>query len=426
MFKLSRLQSWFWLILLSFSLMLGSCQAQPKGNRDRVHLTLWQGVSPPSNREVFQSLVERFNQSHANIQVESLYVGQPDQQIPKILTAVVGDAAPDLLWYVPSITGQLVELEAIQPLDDWWRQSPLKEQIDPALFETMTMEGRIWSIPFATNNAAIFYRPSLFEAAGITHPPQTWEELRQAAKQLTQDTDGDGQIDQHGIFLSLGKGEWTVFVWMPFVFSAGGRLNLKNQPDLVNPGTLAALQLGATLVQDGSATLSSPERGYEIDNFLAGKAAMQVTGPWTLPQMEQAGIDFDAFPFPILGTPAAVVGGENIFLCKTTPERTEAALEFLDYILSEDFQLAWALGTGYLPVNLEVRNSETYQAFVAQHPPLEVFLKQMEWARARPLIPGYTHLSENFGRAIEASLLGQSPESALKKAQARLELIWAK
>lgn len=406
--------------------MLASCQAQIKDDRDIIHLTLWQGVSPPSNRQVFQSLVERFNQTHANIQVESLYVGQPDQQIPKILTAVVGNAAPDLLWYVPALTGQLVELEAIQPLEDWLNQSPLKDQIDPALFATMTMEGHIWSIPFATNNAAIFYRPSLFEAAGMTHVPETWEELRQAAKQLTQDTDGDGQIDQQGIVLSLGKGEWTVFVWLPFVFSAGGCLNHENQPDLVNPGAIAALQLGAKLVQDGSAILSSPERGYEIDNFLAGKAAMQVTGPWTLPQMERAGVDFDAFPFPVLETPAAVVGGENIFLCQTTPERTEAALEFLEYILSQEFQLDWALGTGYLPVNLKVRNSQVYQEFVAQHPPLDIFLKQMEWARARPLIPGYTHLSENFGRAIEASLLGQSPEVALKEAQARLELILGK
>ena len=406
--------------------MLASCQAQIKDDRDIIHLTLWQGVSPPSNRQVFQSLVERFNQTHANIQVESLYVGQPDQQIPKILTAVVGNAAPDLLWYVPALTGQLVELEAIQPLEDWLNQSPLKDQIDPALFATMTMEGHIWSIPFATNNAAIFYRPSLFEAAGMTHVPETWEELRQTAKQLTQDTDGDGQIDQQGIFLSLGKGEWTVFVWLPFVFSAGGHLYHENQPDLVNPGAIAALQLGAKLVQDGSAILSSPERGYEIDNFLAGKAAMQVTGPWTLPQMERAGVDFDAFPFPVLETPAAVVGGENIFLCQTTPERTEAALEFLEYILSQEFQLDWALGTGYLPVNLKVRNSQVYQEFVAQHPPLDIFLKQMEWARARPLIPGYTHLSENFGRAIEASLLGQSPEVALKEAQARLELILGK
>ncbi|MBD0270220.1 MAG: carbohydrate ABC transporter substrate-binding protein, partial [Cyanobacteria bacterium Co-bin8] len=165
---------------LACVLLLSGCQSQPPSASGKVHLTLWQGISPPANREVFQSLVAQFNQTHPDIEVESLYVGQPDQQIPKILTAIVGNAAPDILWYVPQLTGQLVELEAIQPLENWLDQSPLKAQIDPALFDTMSLEGHLWSIPFATNNAAIFYRPSLFEAAGITDLPKTWPELRAA------------------------------------------------------------------------------------------------------------------------------------------------------------------------------------------------------------------------------------------------------
>ncbi|NET38947.1 MAG: ABC transporter substrate-binding protein [Cyanothece sp. SIO1E1] len=409
-------------IMLGCSLLLAGCQPQPTAD-NVIHLTLWQGVSPPQNREVFQALVKRFNQAHPHIQVDSLYIGQPDQQIPKILTAVVGGVPPDLLWYVPTLTGQLVELEAIRPLDDFLAQSPLKEQIIPTLLATMTMEDHIWSIPFATNNAAIFYRPSLFAAAGITQIPTTWEELRQIAQTLTQDRDGDGRIDQRGMFLSLGKGEWTVFVWLPFVYSAAGQLNQGNQPTLVNPGTIAALEFGADLVKDGSVLLSAPERGYEIDSFLAGEVAMQITGPWTLPQMQRAGIDFDVFPFPVAQQRAAIVGGENFFICKTTPEREQAAFEFLEYVLSPEFQLPWALETGYLPINLAAVNSPEYQEFVSQTPTLQVFLDQMDWARSRPVIPGYTHLSENFGRAIEATLLGQPPQAALQAAQTRLELI---
>lgn len=412
-------------LLLAGSLLLNGCQ---RGDRRDgvVHLTLWQGISPPSNREVFQSLVQRFNETHPDIEVESLYVGQPDQQIPKILTAVVGNAAPDLLWYVPTLTGQLVELEAIQPLDDWWARSSFQDQLDPALIETMNLEEHIWSVPFATNNAAIFYRPSLFQAAGIEQVPQTWADLRRVAQQLTQDTNGDGRTDQHGIFLSLGKGEWTVFVWLPFVYSAGGQIAQGIQPDLVNPGAIAALQLGADLVQDGSVVLSSPERGYETDSFMAGKVAMQVTGPWTLPQLRDAGIDFDVFPFPVKEQPAAVVGGESFFLGQTTPEKTQAAYAFLDYVLSPDFQQTWALETGYLPANLTVRASEAYQQFVQDNPTLKIFLQQMDWARSRPIIPGYTYLSENFGRAIEASLLGTPPAEALQQSQRRLELILGK
>ncbi len=52
-------------------------------------------------------------------------MGQQDQQIPKILIAVLGNRPPDLLWYNPTIAGQLVELEAIIALDDKLAKSPV-------------------------------------------------------------------------------------------------------------------------------------------------------------------------------------------------------------------------------------------------------------------------------------------------------------
>ncbi|PSP12932.1 MAG: ABC transporter substrate-binding protein [Cyanobacteria bacterium SW_10_48_33] len=423
--KIARWQSFLFAFVLSLSLLLPSgCQANSEPNSDVIKLTMWHGINPPANRDIFNSLVDKFNQTHNQIQVEALYVGQPDGQLPKILTSVVGEVPPDLLWFVPQLTGQLVELDAIRPLEDWLNQSPVKSEIDPVLFESMELNGHIWSVPFGTNNAAIFYRPSLFEKAGITKIPQTWEELREAAKKLTQDFDGDGLTDQYGMFLSLGKGEWTVFAWLPFVYSAGGELLENKQPNLVDSGTIAALQFGANLVEEGWATLSAPERGFELNNFLTGRAAMQVTGPWTLAQLRQTDTDYDVFPFPVCKKRAAVVGGENLFVFKTAPEREQAAWEFLEYVLSKEFQTEWALKTGYLPVNLEAQQSEKYQEFVQENPVLEVFLKQMNWARSRPIIPGYTRISENFGRAIEASLLDkQNPKDALQASQKRLDLL---
>lgn len=389
-----------------------------------LKLTLWHGINPPANREVFNGLVAEFNRRHPELEIEALYIGQPDGQLPKILTAIVGNVPPDLLWFVPQLTGQLVELDAIRPLDDWLAAAPQRQEIDPALLETMALDGHLWSVPFATNNAAIFYRPSLFAAAGIESLPTTWDELQDASRRLTQDRDGDGRSDRYGMMLSVGKGEWNTFVWLPFVFAAGGELvTADGQPNLIDPGTIAALDFGAELARSGWATLSAPERGYELDDFIAGRAAMQVTGPWTLAQLQQTGVDYGAFPFPARDRPAAVVGGENLFLMKTTPARERAAWEFCQYVLSEEFQTVWALGTGYLPVNLKSRQSDRYRAFVAANPVLEVFLDQMAVARSRPLLPGYARLSENFGRAIEAALLGKAtPAEALAASQRRLEL----
>ncbi|MBW4574025.1 MAG: ABC transporter substrate-binding protein [Aphanothece sp. CMT-3BRIN-NPC111] len=431
---MSFLQRLSWWLVLSICLLgLAGCQVWPGRSDDAgvIHLTLWQGINPPPNRDVFQSLVDRFNQTHPDIQVESLYVGQPDQQLPKILAAVVGNAPPNILWFSPMLSGQLVELGAIRALEDWLATSPGRSQIDPALFEAMEYQGHTWSVPLGTNNVGIFYRPSLFKAAGITQLPKTWEELRQVARKLTGDINGDGRIDRHGMLLPLGKGEWTVFNWLPFMWSGGGELTnsrtdaIAENVNLVNEGAIAALQLWRNLIEDGSAVLSLPERGYELDKFLAGKVAMQLTGPWTLGQLVATGVDFDVFPIPANVRSATAMGGENLFILKTTPEHERAAFTFVEYVLSEEFQTQWALGTGYLPVNLKARQSAAYQNFVAKLPVVKVFLEQTHVARSRPIFLGYNRISENLGRAIEAVLLGKSsPVEALKAAQKRLDLIF--
>lgn len=215
------------------------------------------------------------------------------------------------------------------------------------------------------------------------------------------------------------------------MWSGGGELVSGNQTaktpsyNLVNQGAIAALQFWQDLLADGSAVLSLPERGFELDGFLAGKVAMQLTGPWTLGQLKATGVDFGVFPIPAQERHATAIGGENLFVFKTTPEREKAALKFAEYVVSQQFQTEWAIGTGYLPVNLKARRSDRYQAFAAEQPAVEVFLAQAEYGRSRPIFLGYNRLSESLGRALEAVLLGKSsPVEALKTAQKRLDLIF--
>jgi multiple sugar transport system substrate-binding protein len=420
------------IVMLLFSLNLQGCAASTSTSQVAapLKLMLWQGINPPPNRDVFQKLVDRFNQNHPNIQIKSLYIGQPDQQMPKILASVVGNAPPDLLWFNPTLAGQLIELNAIRPLDDWLAQSPIKDELDPALLSSMRYEDQIWSMPFDTNNVGVFYRPSLFKQAGIETLPKTWAEFRAVAQRLTQDTNGDGKADRHAIQLPLGKGEFAVFTWLPFLWSAGSTIDAVPSANglAVNvnqAGAIAALQFWQNLVKDGSAILSQPERGYELDNFLAGKVVMQISGPWTLGQLQQSKVDFGVFPMPVQDQPATSLGGENLFIFKTTSERERAAFTFAQYVASEAFQSEWALGTGYLPINLKSRETSEYKEFVQKQPSLNVFLEQMKNARSRPLFPGYTRVSESLGRALEAVLLGEDPKIALKNAQSRIDLIFA-
>jgi len=413
-------------LIVATTLSLVGCQNNflvSQAKSDITHLTLWHGVNPPPNRDVLQTLVDKFNQAHPQIQVESLYVGQADQQTPKILAAIVGNAAPDLLWGAPMLTGQLVNLGGIVPLDELLQQSPQTQYLDPALRESMTYQGKIWSVPFGTNNVGLFYRPSLFAAAGITNLPKTWSELRATAQKLTKP-------GQKGILLPLGKGEWTVFTWLPFMWSGGGDLTTETQATakdirVDNPGAIAALEFWQDLLKDGSAVLSAPERGFELDGFLAGKVAMQITGPWTLGQLQGTKVDFGVMAIPSGERAATSTGGENLFVMKTNSQRQTAAGVFVEYVLSEKFQTEWALGTGYLPVNLQSREDTRYLEFVAQQPAVKVFLDQAAVGRSRPIFSGYSRISDSLGRAIESVLLNKStPTKALKSAQQRLDLIF--
>jgi multiple sugar transport system substrate-binding protein len=408
------------IILSIFFLFLYGCQGTVQKNERVIHLNLWQSINPPVNRDVFDKLVDKFNQTHSDIQVESIFIGQP--QLPKILTAVVGNASPDILSFDPQLTGQFMELGAIRPLDKWLDKFPLKSEISPNLWEELKLDGHLWSIPISTSNVGIFYRPKLFQAAGITQIPKTWEELREVAKKLTIDRNGDNRPEQYGMLLPLGKGEWTVFSWFPFLLSAGGEIVTNNHPNLTNRGAIAALQFWQDLLKDGSATLSSPERGYEEDAFIAGRVAMQITGPWTY--IMKSSVDFDVFPIPASVKPATVSGTGNMYLMKSTPEREQAALKFLEYVLSEEFQTEWSIGTGFLPVNIKSAQSQAYQEILQQKPVLKVFIDQMPVSGSRPIIPGYSRLSDSLGQAIEATMLGASPEKALKQAQANLDSIW--
>ncbi len=416
-----------WAIVIPLTLLLTGCQsAQPTApthTAQVLHLTLWQGINPPSNRDVFNRLVAKFNQTHPDIQVESIFAGDLDQQLPKILTAVIGKVPPDLLAFYPQMTGQFVELGAVQPLEAWLDQQPVKAELFPNLLDELTLDGHLWSVPLYTSNIGIFYRPDLFQSAGITELPKTWDELRSQAKQLTRDRNRDGKPEQYGILLPLGKGEWTVFSWFPFLLSTGGEVVSNGRPHLIDPGAVAALQFWQDLIQDGSALLSPPERGYEEDAFLSGRVAMQITGPWTY--IAKSDQPYGVFAMPAQTRSATVMGTGNLYLMATDPARQAAARTFLAYVLSEPFQTEWSIGTGFLPVNRQSATSAAYQQFASQKPMMQTFVQQMEVARSRPTLAGYSRLSDGLGRAIEATLMGKaSAAQALAAAQQRLELIW--
>ena len=67
-----------------------------------------------------------------------------------------------------------------------------------------------------------------------------------------------------------------------------------DETDLKSPQVAEALQLWKDLVDEGSVSKSAVnwKQSDVNDQFIAGKAAMMLNGPWQIPSLQKAKVDF--------------------------------------------------------------------------------------------------------------------------------------
>lgn len=399
-----------------------------------IELEFWHGIEAPENQKVLEELVKKFEETHPNIKIKIVNYGAQDKAVPKIMSAVQAGTPPDLVWLNPAQTGFFAEAGVLAPVEDFIKNDPSfnKDDVYEGLWELGTYKGKIYTAPFDTNNLAIYYNKELFKEAGLDPEAYmgkalTWEEFRELAKKLTKDKDGDGKIDQYGFMVPFGRLEWTVWTWEVFLWSAGGELLTEDQskPIFASEAGIKALQYWVDLVyKDKVAKLSEANAGYKLDDFFAGRVAMMINGPWNFPVLKSEGWleKTGVMLMPYDKRIATNIGGENLFIFKTTPEREKAAWEFAKFVMSPEFQVPWALKTGYLPVCKSALENPEYKKFLEENVFIKIYVENLQYGKARPPVPQYPEMSAAIGQAIEAALLQKKdPETALKEAQAKIE-----
>ncbi|HEW92390.1 MAG TPA: extracellular solute-binding protein, partial [Thermotogaceae bacterium] len=124
------------------------------------------------------------------------------------------------------------------------------------------------------------------------------------------------------------------------------------------------------------------------------------------------------FPYPTGGQPATNMGGEQIFIFKTNPEKEEAAWKFIKWFTSTPIQVEWDKATGFIPVKDSVATDKGYLAYIKNTRRLLLpFVESQKNAHARPPVKQYPQISDIVSRAILNALYGKAtPEFALYNA----------
>jgi ABC-type glycerol-3-phosphate transport system substrate-binding protein len=134
--------------------------------------------SDPVPRAFEEKIVGMWNDAHPEMPVEQSIINHEDfkQAIRAYLTA---DPAPDVMtWFAGNRAAFFVDRGLIADISDMWNANGFNETYAPG-FRALAATGTdgIYFLPTSYYWWAIYYRPSLFEQAGIMEVPQTWDDL---------------------------------------------------------------------------------------------------------------------------------------------------------------------------------------------------------------------------------------------------------
>lgn len=358
------------------------------------------------NNEPDKTLVQDLlDQCAADIDVTIERESVPGKDlIQKVLQRSSSKTLPDVLMLDNPDVQEIAATGGLAPLSDFDVDTSGFAQ---GILDAATYDGEVYGLAPVVNTLGLFYNVDLFAQAGL-QPPTTWDELKETAAALTSG-------DQYGIAFSAiatYEGSWQ---FLPFMWTNGG-----DETDLQTPENAEALQLWVDLVGSGSASESviNWSQGDVKDQFVAGKAAMMVNGPWNIPALNETDVNWASVQVPVnkVGqTPVAPLGGEVWTVPQTGDKAKQAkAAEFVECMSGDDIELQAAESRFTVPTRTDL-----IPEYVEKVPSMEAFAEQVVNARSRTgeLGEDWPEQATVIYNAIQLALTGKAtPDEAFEQA----------
>lgn len=367
-----------WKLLLLFLMMgLIGCggdtnekqeKKEPKKEQKREELTLWSYYETKAQREGLDKLVREFNESQEDYKISWEYVPMADF-IRTLSFSLSADNLPDLILVDNPDMGSLVTVGLLADITEELESTVCVEDYYTEVWKSVEDGGRCYGVPFCCNNTAIIYNKQMFLEHNL-QIPKTWEEFRDVAAALTE----EGKC--FGFAMSAVSGEQGAFQFMPWLLAAGA-----DTEHLADDKAKEAFRLMDELLKEKSMPNDCLNWSQNdlTTSFMAGEVAMIENGPWALAALEESGMEYGIFQFPVNATMGVVLGGEN--LAAIEGKNVKGAVSFIKYYNRKEVMQDICQITGNIPPKPELA-----EAFGKANPIYQVFVEQMEYGVCRKSI----------------------------------------
>ena len=347
-------------LLLVASVVLPLGVAGPAVSQDEasaVEISIPRGT--PSR--VVEDMSARFDKAYPKTKLDyRLGAEEWTGQLQKTLrSAVTGD--------LPSVSHQslnnlrvLVARGVVAPLDTFIEEAGGWEALGylPRLKETVTVDGSIYAVPFATTIPLVFYNMDLVKKAGYDKEslPETWDEIFALAKKV--DALGDKVM---GIYMEVDA--TSAWMFQTILMSLGGSMMNPAETQIAFDGEegLRTLEITRELGESGQIVMSDNQARQQ---FMAGGVGIYIRSASVLPKFTKAAegkFEFRAGQIPVPKPGASLPGaGNGMVMHATDPAQQRAAWRYMTFAAGASGQAALIDNTGYAPINVKAVSQPGY------------------------------------------------------------------
>jgi len=366
----------FLFVFVMASLLLAACGGgQPAASNEPVEIRFW-GHQAPAFNEANQAKFDEFMAQNPNVTIK--YETFPwDVFIQTIQTSLPAGNTADVILIPGGYTcryaagGQLLEVPA-----DVMSQAQAQEAFFAAPLGGQTCDGKLYGFPAEYNleYGGAYVNPALFEAAGLTYPPQwkTWDDVVADAKTLTT-LGSDGVMTVAGMHYTNSDQLFTYF--LAGILEQDGNYFAEDGKhfNFNSPEAIATIQKLMDMAQKDKVVdpiIFNADSEWVGDSFAQGHNAIGVLGSWYAGDAKMAYPDlkFDYVSLPPLMSSQykfASVGGWGYVVAKT----------------AKNPEVAWKLAAflGADPANVMFFNSKS-----ATIPAMKSVAEDPKYAEAVP------------------------------------------
>lgn len=363
------------------------------------------------------------------IQVEFEQLSNDELKNKIAVSMAAGGSDVDVFYFQPfQDLGAYQANGWVEPLDEYFQDDEdfdVEDFLDIPVEQGTGDDGKLYAVPVFDEHYVLYYNKDYFQEAGIEKVPETYEELIETAKKLT-----DPDKNRYGISMR-GDGFASVLTWITVARAYGADYFKDGVCDLTSPEAKKAIEIYQELLKYSPPGYLSKGWSETSDDFAQGIAAMRIDcdTQYTYATDPESSLVADSVGFAVVPKGDVKASGSESgwsLAMSAGSENKGAAWEFIRWASGKEMDVYAATQGNFSARESTWENEEVLKTYPEDLVEAVLAVSDPEISDGGTL-PDLQYASEArtiVGEALSLAWQGEDYEDALKAASEELQKLY--